>query len=85
LERGRIVSSAYEELGWADGRLATALASTVPRIVIHAMGNHNLLTRYPEDAARRVLRGHLLSTGFVSPVLAFCARQLLAAQAEEAT
>jgi Family of unknown function (DUF5938)/Saccharopine dehydrogenase NADP binding domain len=35
------------------------------------------------EAARRVLRGQLLNTGFVSPVQAFGARQLLAAQAEE--
>lgn len=35
------------------------------------------------EAARRVLRGQLLATGFVSPVQAFGARQLLAAQAEE--
>ncbi len=35
------------------------------------------------EAARRVLRGQLLETGFVSAVQAFGARQLLAAQAEE--
>ena len=35
------------------------------------------------EAARRVLSGQLLATGFVSPVQAFGARQLLAAQAEE--
>ncbi len=35
------------------------------------------------EAARRVLRGQLLATGFVSPAQAFGARNLLAAQAEE--
>jgi len=35
------------------------------------------------EAARRVLRGQLSATGFVSPVQAFGARELLAAQAEE--
>ena len=35
------------------------------------------------EAARRVLSGQLLATGFVSPVQAFGARQLLAAQAQE--
>lgn len=35
------------------------------------------------EAARRILRGQLLATGFVSPAQAFGARNLLAAQAEE--
>ena len=35
------------------------------------------------EAARRVLRGQLKATGFVSPAQAFGARNLLAAQAEE--
>jgi len=49
-ERGRIMSSAFEELGWGDGGLAICLAaSTVPWIVMHAMGKHDLLARYPED------------------------------------
>ena len=49
-ERGRIMSSAFEELGWGDGGLAICLAaSTVPWIVMHAMGKHDLLQQYPED------------------------------------
>ena len=49
-ERGRIMSSAFEELGWGDGGLAIVLgASTVPWIVMHAMGKHDLLAKYPED------------------------------------
>jgi alkylation response protein AidB-like acyl-CoA dehydrogenase len=49
-ERGRIMSSAFEELGWGDGGLAIVLgASTVPWIVMHMMGRHDLLERYPEN------------------------------------
>ena len=49
-ERGRIMSSAFEELGWGDGGLAIVLAaSTVPWIVMHMMGRHDLLAQYPED------------------------------------
>jgi len=49
-ERGRIMSSAFEELGWGDGGLAIVLAaSTVPWIVMHMMGRQDLLKKYPED------------------------------------
>jgi len=49
-ERGRIMSSAFEELGWGDGGLAICLAaSTVPWIVMHMMGRHELLKQYPEN------------------------------------
>jgi alkylation response protein AidB-like acyl-CoA dehydrogenase len=49
-ERGRIMSSAFEELGWGDGGLAIVLgASTVPWIVMHAMHKDDLLKQYPEN------------------------------------
>ena len=50
-ERGRIMSSAFEELGRGDGGLAIVLAaSTVPWLVMHAMRKHDLLQRYPENS-----------------------------------
>ena len=49
-ERGRIMSSAFEELGRGDGGLAIVLAaSSVPWLVMHAMGRRDLLREYPED------------------------------------
>ena len=48
-ERGRLMPLIYEELAWGDGGLAIALgASSIPWIVLHAMGRHDLIAKYPE-------------------------------------
>lgn len=48
-ERGRLIPILYEELGWGDGALTIALgAASIPWIVLHAMGRHDLIERYPE-------------------------------------
>lgn len=48
-ERGRLIPILYEELGWGDGALTIAVgAASIPWIVLHAMGRHDLIDRYPE-------------------------------------
>jgi alkylation response protein AidB-like acyl-CoA dehydrogenase len=48
-ERGRLIPIMWEEFGWGDGGLTIVLgASSVPWIVLHAMGRTDLIERYPE-------------------------------------
>lgn len=48
-ERGRLIPIMWEELGWGDGGLTIVLgASSVPWIVLHAMGRADLIAKYPE-------------------------------------
>lgn len=50
-ERGRLMPLLYEELGWGDGGLSITLgASSLPWLVMHALGNEALLARYPEGS-----------------------------------
>lgn len=50
-ERGRLIPMLYEELGWGDGGLSISLgASTVPWVVMHALGSQAMLQRYPEGS-----------------------------------
>lgn len=50
-ERGRLLPLIYEEMGWGDGGLAISLgASTLPWLMMHALGNQAMLERYPEGS-----------------------------------
>lgn len=53
------------------------------RVVLRGNSPYAQTGVFGAEAARRVLLGQLLKTGFVSPAQAFGARNLLAAQAEE--
>jgi hypothetical protein len=52
-------------------------------VILHGNSPYAQTGVFGAEAARRVLCGQLLASGFVSPVQAFGARQLLAAQVEE--
>jgi len=48
-ERARLIPIMWEELGWGDGGLTIMLgAAAIPWIVLHAMGRHDLIEKYPE-------------------------------------
>jgi alkylation response protein AidB-like acyl-CoA dehydrogenase len=48
-ERGRLIPIMWEELGWGDGGLTIVIgAASIPWIVLHAMGRHDLIAKYPE-------------------------------------
>jgi alkylation response protein AidB-like acyl-CoA dehydrogenase len=48
-DRARLIPILYEEIAWGDGGLAIALgASSTPWIVLHALGRHDLIEKYPE-------------------------------------
>ena len=48
-ERARLIPIMWEELGWGDGGLTIVLgAAAIPWIVLHAMGRHDLIEKYPE-------------------------------------
>jgi acyl-CoA dehydrogenase len=48
-ERARLIPIMWEELGWGDGGLTIMLgAASIPWIVLHAMGRHDLIEKYPE-------------------------------------
>lgn len=48
-ERARLIPIMWEELGWGDGALTIVLgAAAIPWIVLHAMGRHDLIEKYPE-------------------------------------
>lgn len=50
-ERGRLSPLIYEEMGWGDGGLAISLgASTLPWLMMHALGKRHLIERYPEGS-----------------------------------
>ena len=50
-ERARLVPIMWEELGWGDGGLTISLgAAAIPWIVLHKMGRHDLIEKYPEGA-----------------------------------
>jgi acyl-CoA dehydrogenase len=50
-ERGRLIPIMWEELGWGDGGLTIMLgAGSIPWIVLHAMGRHDLIEKYPEGS-----------------------------------
>lgn len=50
-ERGRLSPLLYEETGWGDGGLAISLgASSLPWLMMHALGNRAMLERYPEGS-----------------------------------
>ena len=48
-ERAHLIPIMWEELGWGDGGLTIVLgAAAIPWIVLHAMGRHDLIEKYPE-------------------------------------
>ncbi len=50
-ERSRLSPLLYEEMGWGDGGLAISLgASTLPWLMMYALGRQDMLARYPEGS-----------------------------------
>jgi acyl-CoA dehydrogenase len=50
-ERGRLMPLLFEEFGWGDAGLACMLGvATAPWMVLHTLGRHDLLARYPEGS-----------------------------------